>query len=161
MCFLFSGTPSADNPMPGASNSLSCSSLLERLTAPSSTASVVAGNSSIGQPTPPPLQFAVPSPSKPPATPTLAVHSPAPSPATPKSPAVAVASPLSSPPSQSSQSSSHGQQGLTVSGVNLQGLNLASLQGAIGTIPGLQNVQVSIKILKVLVLNDICLQSCP
>lgn len=129
--------------MPGSSNSLSCSSLLERLTAPSSSSGVVA--SSIAQPAPPPLQFAVPSPSKQPATTTLQTISPAASPATPKSPAVAVASPLSSPPSQPTQpqTSNASQQGLTVSGVNLQGLNLASLQGAIGSIPGLQNVQVS------------------
>lgn len=125
--------------MPGSSNSLSCSSLLERLAAPSAATSVVAG--SLGQVAPPPLQFAVPSPSKPPATPSLPTNSPIASPATPKSPAVSVASPLSSPPSQT-QLNNVGQQGLTVSGVNLQGLNLASLQGAIGSIPGLQNVQV-------------------
>lgn len=68
----------------------------------------------VQSPGPSPIQFTAPSPKQ---MQQIQVQSPAPS-----------ISPLSSPPPQQ---------------INLQGLNLASIQGAMASIPGLQNVQVS------------------
>ncbi|PSN53591.1 hypothetical protein C0J52_00956, partial [Blattella germanica] len=98
---LLAGTPAADHPIPGSANS--ASSLLERLTASSTSG------------TAPPSPY-TPLPSSSPKNQFLS-QSPTPS-------------PLSSPPQQSVN-------------LNLQGLSLASLQGAMASIPGIQNVQVS------------------
>lgn len=62
-------------------------------------------------------------------------------------------SPLSSPPPQQQQQQSQNQTIQTqpqTTTLNLQGLNLASLQGAMATIPGLQNVQVNFKFIFIL-----------
>jgi hypothetical protein len=128
------GTPSADNPIPGSGNS--ASSLLERLTASSATSGTTSSSSPYtplpstspsNQPfTSPPskTQFLSQSPS--PKNPQQQqTHFTSPSPKPPATP-----SPLSSPPQSSVN-------------LNLQGLSLASLQGAMASIQGLQNVQVS------------------
>jgi hypothetical protein len=129
------GTPSADNPIPGSANS--ASSLLERLTASSSS------TSGTNPPSPyTPLPSSSPN-AQPFTSPSSKSHflSQSPSPknslqqqqtqfpsSSPKPPSTS--SPLSSPPQSSVN-------------LNLQGLSLASLQGAVASIPGLQNVQVS------------------
>lgn len=128
------GTPSADNPIPGSGNS--ASSLLERLTASSATSGTnppspytpLPSSSPNTQPFTSPSsksQFLSQSPSPKNNQQQQQTHFPSPSPKPPATP-----SPLSSPPQSSVN-------------LNLQGLSLASLQGAMASIPGLQNVQVS------------------
>lgn len=128
------GTPSADNPIPGSGSS--ASSLLERLTASSSTSGTnppspytpLPSSSPNTQPFTSPSsksQFLSQSPSPKNNLQQQQPHFPSPSPKPPTTP-----SPLSSPPQSSVN-------------LNLQGLSLASLQGAMASIPGLQNVQVS------------------
>jgi hypothetical protein len=129
------GTPSADNPIPGSGNS--ASTLLERLTASSSSTSgtnppspytSLPSSSPNTQPFTSPSskgQFLPQSPSPKNNLQQQQPHFPTSSPKPPSTP-----SPLSSPPQSSVN-------------LNLQGLSLASLQGAMASIPGLQNVQVS------------------
>ncbi|XP_053680647.1 uncharacterized protein LOC128731548 [Anopheles nili] len=136
----------------GSSNS----ALIERLT--SSSSINIANSSSIPTVQSPGLQFTIPSPKTPQQQPQghMQIQSP-----------VGSISPLSSPPpqitiqppqqqqlQQPSQQSQHAQhvqqtqaqqqQSHQPTTVNLQGLNFASLHGAMTSIPGLQNVQVQI-----------------
>jgi hypothetical protein len=99
---IITGTPSADNPIPGANTG---STLLERLTASSVSPQYVATATG-------PITSVVP------------VSTPSPKPIIP--------SPMSSPSHQTST---------LFSNLNL---NVASLQGALAAIPGMQNVQVTI-----------------
>ncbi|KDR23811.1 hypothetical protein L798_11391 [Zootermopsis nevadensis] len=131
---LLAGTPSADHPIPGSGSSVS--SLLERLTASSSTSGTNPPSSFTPLPSSSPnaQPFSSPSPKSqflsqspsPKNQQQQQTHFPSASPKPPATP-----SPLSSPP-------------LSSVNLNLQGLSLASLQGAMASIPGLQNVQVSI-----------------
>ncbi|GFG32169.1 hypothetical protein Cfor_09697 [Coptotermes formosanus] len=131
---LLAGTPSADNPIPGSGNS--ASSLLERLTASSATSGTTASSPYTPLPSSSPNNQPFTSPSSktqflsqstsPKNQQQQQTHFTSPSPKPPATP-----SPLSSPPQSSVN-------------LNLQGLSLASLQGAMASIPGLQNVQVSI-----------------
>ncbi|KAK7789986.1 hypothetical protein R5R35_009201 [Gryllus longicercus] len=113
---LLAGSPSADNPIPGASTTAS-PALMERLAA--ATAPPTPGPA--GSPGTPVNHPHTPSPKA--ATPSKILQSPPPTPTTP----VPAATPTpASTPTQTSVN------------VNVQGLSLASLQGAVASFPGLQ-----------------------
>jgi hypothetical protein len=131
MCFT--GTPSADNPIPGSGNS--ASSLLERLTASSATS----GSTSSSPYTPLPSTSPNNQPFTSPASKTQFL-SQSTSPNNPQQQQTHFTSPSPKPPATPSPLSSPPQSSVNL---NLQGLSLASLQGAMASIPGLQNVQVS------------------
>lgn len=121
---LLATSPSSMSTDLGSNSSTINSALIERLT----------GNSSHSLTSPSPG----PSPG-----PSFATPSPKNIPHQMQSPASI--SPLSSPPPSVSQHQQQQQQHQQTTTLNLQGLNLASLQGAMATIPGLQNVQVKNK----------------
>jgi len=127
------GTPSADNPIPGSGNS--ASSLLERLTASSATS----GTTSSSPYTPLPSTSPNNQPFTSPASKTQFLSQSA-SPKNPQQQQTHFTSPSPKPPATPSPLSSPPQSSVNL---NLQGLSLASLQGAMASIPGLQNVQVS------------------
>ncbi|GLH01094.1 RWD domain-containing protein 2A [Gryllus bimaculatus] len=113
---LLAGSPSADNPIPGASTTAS-PALMERLAA--ATAPPTPGPA--GSPGTPVNHPHTPSPKA--ATPSKILQSPPPTPTTP------VPAGTPTPASTPTQTSVN---------VNVQGLSLASLQGAVASFPGLQ-----------------------